>query len=380
MVTKFLPLPADSGGKQRSGAVLRLLASYANVTLFAFDDGHADMAALRQMGIDARPYQQATSLLGRLWGILRSGSVGAGRFYSQPLGIDLRDAARTADLVVIAYSQLARYGADLETRRLLDLHNIESALIRSYGAAGRGFRSWAAVLEAAALRRAERHALRHFDTVVVVSDADRRRLPGRAHRVLVCPNGVDVGPASLPSDEPTVAFVALMGWKPNADAALYLGLEIWPLVRRQMPDARLLLVGRDPGPEVVALAGPDITVTGRVEQVRPYLDRARVAVAPLRSGGGSRLKILEALAAGLPVVATTIGAEGLEDLIGSGIVVADDPDHFAALMIGLLSDPSRAAEVGATGRAAVTERYSWSATLAPLAQVLAELSRSEGDP
>jgi glycosyltransferase involved in cell wall biosynthesis len=128
----------------------------------------------------------------------------------------------------------------------------------------------------------------------------------------------------------------------------------------------LVLVGRDPAPEVRALAAPGVEVTGTVPDVRPYVAAARVAVAPLRSGGGTRLKILEALDAGRPVVATSVGVSGLDDLVGDGVVVADDPAAMAAEIGTLLADDARAAALGAAGHAAVRSRYSWDGVLAPL--------------
>jgi glycosyltransferase involved in cell wall biosynthesis len=132
-----------------------------------------------------------------------------------------------------------------------------------------------------------------------------------------------------------------------------------------MPEARLLLVGREPSAEVRALASADIEVTGTVPDVRPYLARARVALAPLRSGGGTRLKVLEALDAGRPIVSTTIGIEGLEDLVGDGALVADDAQGFADRVVELLSDPERAAKAGDVGHETVAERYAWDRVLAP---------------
>jgi glycosyltransferase involved in cell wall biosynthesis len=117
---------------------------------------------------------------------------------------------------------------------------------------------------------------------------------------------------------------------------------------------------------VQRLASSDITVTGTVPDVRPYLAQAQVAVAPLLSGGGTRLKVLEALDAARPVVATQIGAEGLEDLIGHGVVVADTPERMSAIIGDLLEDPARARELGKQGRRAVAERYAWDVTLEPL--------------
>ena len=216
----------------------------------------------------------------------------------------------------------------------------------------------------------ERAALQTFDIVAVVSERDRARLPRSGAQIVVCPNGWEPQPPLPPSRDPTVAFVALMGWRPNADAAVWLAREVWPLVLARAPVARLLLVGRDPTPAVQALAAPTVEVTGAVPDVRAYLARALVATAPLRAGGGSRLKIIEALGAARPVVATRVGAEGLEDLVGQGVVVADRPRELADALVDLLLDPAAAAALGQRGYAAVSERYSWSRTLQPLYELL----------
>jgi glycosyltransferase involved in cell wall biosynthesis len=150
------------------------------------------------------------------------------------------------------------------------------------------------------------------------------------------------------------------------DGALWLGSKVWPLVRAARPDARLALVGREPSAAVRDLAARDVDVTGTVADVQPYLARAGLALAPLRAGGGSRLKILEALAAGRPVVATKVGAEGLDDLVGHGVVVADDARSFADAMLALLDDPEAAERLGREGHDFVASRYTWDATLAPL--------------
>jgi glycosyltransferase involved in cell wall biosynthesis len=235
-------------------------------------------------------------------------------------------------------------------------------------------------LEAAALRAIEGRALRTFDTVVVVSEHERDRLPAGARTsghgpgpaggpgpvadVLVCPNGIDM-PGPLPAaTTPTVAFVATMGWAPNTDAALWLGREIWPRVR---PRSR--------GPAAAGGAGPHaggpgpglgtIEVSGTVDDVRPYLAQTAVAVAPLRSGGGTRLKLLEALGVGRPVVSTSIGVDGLEDLVGRGVVVADDTAGVAGALVELLKHPATAADMGRVGHDAVAADHSWDGALGP---------------
>ncbi len=373
MVTKFLPLPADSGGKQRSSAVLRRLAELGEVTICAFDDGNADRSAFEELGVRVRAVPRPGGIDVPM-GMARMRSISAGRFWSRAFARELRSTVEeiTPECLLISYGQLAPHGWALPARhRILDLHNVESALFDSYAASAGPWRSLPSRLESRAMARIERRALESFDTVSVVSEQDARRLASlddsRTHpEVLVCPNGWDPSPPIPMGDEPVVAFVGLMGWAPNADAAGWLAGEVWPHVRAASPRARLMIIGRDPTPEVRNLAAEDITVTGSVPEIRPHLARARVAVAPLRAGGGSRLKILEALDAGRPVVATTIGAEGLERFTGQGLQVADDAKVFAATLVELLEDRERAENLGKLGNAAVGSSFSWDATLAPL--------------
>jgi polysaccharide biosynthesis protein PslH len=368
MVTKFLPLPADSGGKQRSLAILERLARLGEVVLCAFDHDATDREGLAAMGVEVRsvPWTPTPGSVAR--GIVRTGSGSAARFWDARLAAMVSAAAaRPADLLQVEYATLAPYLRGVPARlRVLDLHNVESDLAASYARSTGPLRALPVRCEALALRRLERAALRQVDVAVVTSRRDQARLPRSSAEVLLCPNGWEPGPPLPAAADPTVIFVALFGWRPNVDAAVWLAERVWPLVRRRRPDARLLLVGRSPAQQVRRLAGPDVTVSGTVPDVRPFLARARVAVAPLRSGGGTRLKVLEALDAGRPVVATGIGVEGLEDLVGNGVVVADTPEHMSAALCDLLADPSRAQELGARGRRAVAERYAWDATLAPL--------------
>ena len=373
MITKFLPVPADSGGKQRSSALLRRLTTIGEVTVCAFDDGTADHSELRRMGVQVCSAPRP-GVVDSMIGTVRRRSISAGRFSSRDLLRQIMSAVHTPpDCLVVAYGQLAPYADLIEARhKVLDLHNVESALLASYAQSGARLASIVARIESRAMRRIERRALDAYNTISVVSDVDRGRLPETANRVVVCPNGWEPGAPLPAASEPLVAFVGLLGWTPNVDAALWLTERVWPLVRREMPEARLVLVGRDPAPAVRALAAEDVTVTGTVPDVTPYLARARVAVAPLRAGGGSRLKILEALDAGRPVVATTVGAEGLEKLVDRGILLADDPAEFAAKVVSLLRDPVRSEALGRVGSASVAEHFSWDETLAPLLDDLRE--------
>ncbi len=372
LVTKLVPSPADSGGKLRSRAVAELLAGLGPVDLVAFDEPGSDHRPLEELGISVHALPRPRR--GGPGGVAALGTLSGARFWSRELAatIERLTARHDYDVVQVEYAALAPYArfARGGAVRVLDLHNVESALMASR--ARRAPLPLRAVLaaEARALARVERRALAGFDVVVTVSDAESARLPAAAS-VLTCPNGWWPGDCLPPAVEPTVVFVGLLGWGPNRDAALWLGREIWPQVERRVPGARLLLVGRDPDAAVRALASPSVEVVPSPPDVRPWLEQAAVAVAPLRAGGGSRLKILEALDAGRPVVATPLGAEGLERLLGRGVFLADDARGLADTIAELLLSHDRGRRAGVEGHAEVAEAFAWPRTLAPLRSELA---------
>ncbi|MDA8391518.1 MAG: glycosyltransferase [Actinomycetota bacterium] len=381
VVTKFLPLPADAGGRQRSLAILRRIAERAEVTLCAYDDGRADKAGLEAMGVRVRslPWKPAPRSVAA--GLLHGRSVSAGRFWSPAMRRTVRQVAAEGplDLLQTEYIQLAPLVDGVRADvRVLDLHNVESALARSYArsrgiVAGTPYRA-----EALALERLEKRALKRFDKVLVVSDVERDRLGRSGRDALVCPNGWEpTEPLPLPA-APVAVFVAVLGWPPNSDAARWLLDSVWPKVLGVLPDARLMLVGKNPPPDLAGRSLPGVEVVGAVPDVRPYLASARVALAPLLAGGGTRLKILEALDAGRPIVATTVAAEGLSDLVGSGVVLADEAESFASETVALLRPSDRsgdlAGDLGRAGNTAVRERHGWDRSLAPLVSVVEDLS------
>jgi glycosyltransferase involved in cell wall biosynthesis len=373
MLTKFLPLPDNNGGLQRSLAIARRLADLGELVLFGYDDGKADHQGLRDLGFDVRSVPWHVTPWSVLSGALRTQSLSSARFWSPAAAETVRRAAaeKSPDLLQVEYQQMVPLAAGIPaTTSVLDLHNVESALVDSYAHARRGIAEAGLRAEAAALRRMERRTIERFDHVAVVSEQERTRLPAGVRSVLVCPNGRDPTAVLPPAADPTVAFVATMGWRPNIDAALWLGRDIWPLVVAQVPEARLLLVGRDPAPPVLALAGANVQVTGTVPDVTPYLAESRVVVAPLRAGGGTRLKIMEALDLGRPVVATSVGCEGTEDLIDRGVVVADTAAGLADAIAGLLLYPARASALGRAGHDAVAAEHTWDRALAPLLQAV----------
>jgi glycosyltransferase involved in cell wall biosynthesis len=215
--------------------------------------------------------------------------------------------------------------------------------------------------------------------ILVVSEVDRQRcLRERPRqRVLVVPNGVDCeairpGPFS-DAGPPILVFTGDMSFDPNVHAAQVLASRVFPQVHKVHPDAELHLVGRNPDPRVLALRGPGVVVTGEVPDMVPHLHAASVYVAPIATGAGTRTKLLEALAAGLPVVTTTVGIEGIEATDGHEVMIADTPEATTAAVLGILADPGGRRRLGVAARRLAEARYDWSQCLAPLAPLYAEL-------
>ena len=226
-------------------------------------------------------------------------------------------------------------------------------------------------LEWRKLRAREADACRDADLTIAVSEDDRRRLEQLAPgiRAASIPTGVDTGyfrPDGRPERAHRMVFSGSMDWHPNEDAVIYFADAILPRIRAEIPDATLTVVGRNPTArlrEVAARAGLD--VTGTVDDVRPAIGEASVYVVPLRAGGGTRLKIFEALAMGKAVVSTTLGAEGLAMESGCQFVAADGSQPFADAVMALLRDDARRRRIATAGRALVEARYSWAQVAEP---------------
>jgi glycosyltransferase involved in cell wall biosynthesis len=266
--------------------------------------------------------------------------------------------------------------------RVLDLDELESAVRRRELEAGfhvtRRSR-WLAHIELRRLQAFERRMLPRFDLVLVCSETERARVP--LNDVSVVSNGIELPnepPAAGGGDGRTVLFVGFMDYPPNADAARFLASDILPLIRREVPEARAVLVGRTSSEAVLQLHdGETIVVRGEAPDLRPYYENASVVVAPLRVGGGTRIKILEAFAWRRPVVTTRVGAEGLRISPGNDLFVEDTPDGFAARCVALLKDPSL--RVAMARRAlSVAERYQWSSIRTGFARIIEQRVRDGG--
>ncbi len=292
------------------------------------------------------------------------------------------------DVAVLEHSFMGYYTLPESLLVVLDQHNVESDILRRAGRHERSFvRRVYNLVEFVRYYPDERRICRSVDLILAASEHDRESMRhwGAIPPCVVVPNGVDCtyfGPHAVDGSEEAmdIVFTGAMHYAPNAAAMLYFVDEIWPLIRARAPGAMLRIVGGDPAPEVLRLAQlPNVSVRGNVADMRPYLANAAVVVVPLRVGGGTRLKIVEALAMARAVVTTSVGCEGLMVQDGKQLFVADEPIAFAARVVELLHDPARRAQLGENGRRLVKESYDWPVVGAGMETVLRQLVSHRGN-
>jgi polysaccharide biosynthesis protein PslH len=245
-----------------------------------------------------------------------------------------------------------------------DWHNIESELMEQYSDHANLARRVYARKTARLMKEAEKRALDEFDAHLAVShgDAERMQSVNRAANISVIENGVDARHFAIEDCDPKrrLVFVGSMDYHANIEGAITFARDVWPELHQRKPQIIFTIVGRDPAPAVRQLSSlPAIEVTGSVEDVRPYYRDAFAAVVPLNVGGGSRLKILEAMAAGVPVVSTSQGAEGLEVLNSENILLADGPPQLVEAVTKVIDDEPLRRKLIESARKLVTERYDW---------------------
>ena len=395
MVTEHVPYPPISGTPLRNYNLLRRIAREHEVWLAAFASGPDEAGGVQQMGtfcqgVETVPAQHFGAL-GRPADALRYLLMGRPlelRFYaSSHLTQKIQHLVSEVDfdVVEIVDSYMALYLETLpkETwaKTLLTYIDVVYSkcdrISRLEPKRARKLRTW---LYGRTMRRWEPYYGERFARCITVSESDRRLLlaANPRLRIDVIPNGVDTHlDQPLPDSSPTPAliFAGNMGYRPNIDAMTYFCQEILPLIRREIADVEMWVVGKNPPPEVERLGGNGVHVTGRVEDVRPYYGWSTVCVVPLRAGGGTRLKILEAMALGRPVVSTSIGCEGLEVADGEHLFIADQPEAFADRTVRLLTDAALRESITSRARGLVVSRYDWDVIAKQLMRVYAEVAR-----
>jgi glycosyltransferase involved in cell wall biosynthesis len=296
-----------------------------------------------------------------------------------------RAAAELApDVISVEHDHAAPWVRDLPGRppAVLTLQNVGWEYYESRSAAAREPLKAALALEARRFRRFDVRYARDYDALVAVSDDDAEALRFLGRPVDVVPNGVSTSelPAQpLPADSATLLFTGTMAYPPNAEGLLWFAREVWPRIRAAQPNVSLSVVGRDPPAAVRRLADdPGIEVTGTVADVRPYFQRATAVVAPVLSGGGTRLKLLEAWSARRAVVATTQAAAGLAFEPGRQALIEDRPDRFADATLRVLREPGLRDRLADEGRRLVERQYDWRSLGERFERVLATTAAKSG--
>lgn len=388
--------PVDKGGKIRTYQMLRALKREHHVTYLTLDDGSApaDAAARAEEychELVTVPHRTREKFSAGFYAELAANLLSPlpyfmKKYESAAMRREVAARARSGgfDVLVCDFLNPAVNVPDgLGVPTVLFEHNVEAMIWR------RHYEVQTNPLKKAYLygqwRKAfayERAACRRFDSVVAVSRDDAETI-GRDYGVASVgdvPTGVDTEffrPAAGADAEPHgLVFTGSMDWLPNEDAIQFFTREIMPLVRERVPGVRLTVVGRKPYASLVELAkrDPSVVVTGRVEDVRPYMERAAAYVVPIRVGGGTRLKIYEAMAMEKPVVSTTVGAEGLPLSDGEDLLLADTPRAFADAVVRVLTDAGLARSLGARAAEKVRAQFGWEKVAAVFAEHCARAS------
>lgn len=358
-----VPVPANTGGNLRALTMLRSLDRAFDLTAFCWARQGEDAQGLARM-LEGRTHAVARTkavdmLFAEAMGFVLGCPAGYTRYGWYPMGLrqllaSQQFAAVHFDHPHTALDWRAVRRLQPKAKLVLDAHNVEAQIVDRLADSAPAWQQRMLRWQAGRIRELERELARQVDLVFACSekDAGAFRAMG-AKTVRVVPNSIPPLTATMVAQRRDVVFVGSLDWRPNAEAALVLAQEIWPRCRALLPGARLVLVGRNPPQNVLALQSRDVLVTGSVPSVQPWLDGAFATAIPLRAGSGTRIKILEAWAAGVPVVASRIAAEGLPYRDGHDLMLAEEPADFARALVRLWRDKRLAEGLVQAGRQTV---------------------------
>ncbi len=387
-------VPLDTGGKIRSFNLLKELAKQHDVDFFTFypereNDRHPALdryfRRVHCISLSMPEKYGIGEYIGYAQNLLSLQPYSMTKYCRPHVARQLREllSRERYDVIVCDFFLTgAVIPWEISTPKVLFTHNVEAQIWQRHFEVTRN-PIWKAVSwrEYKTIARLEQRYLEQADAVLTVSDTDRETFAKLVPRnkITTVQTGVDVEyfrPVPGKEQPDVMVFTGSMDWMPNEDGILYFVAEVLPLIRREISSAQLVIVGRSPSTRVRELAAHDshIRVTGTVDDIRPYMDQAAVYVVPLRIGGGTRIKIFEAMAEGKPVVSTTLGAEGLPVTHEQNIIIADKPSDFAARVVTLLRDASKRHALGDAARKLVEENYSWKSVARQFAEVLARVA------
>ena len=373
--------PVDKGGKIRTYQMLKELKREHHVTYLTLDDGQANSEA-RERSVEychelvCVPHHQREKFTTGFYvdlalNVVSSLPYAIRKYRSAEMRhmIAVHAARGRTDVVVCDFlAPAVNMPSSLSCPSVLFQHNVEAMIWqRHFEVQANPPKRLYLREQWRKMRSFERAACLRFDSVVAVSEEDREMMVRdyALQEVYAIPTGVDIEffrpTNTAAAQDNSLVFTGSMDWLPNEDAIRYFTEQIMPLVRKQLPGVKLTVVGRNPYPSLVSLSKSDssIIVTGRVEDVRPYMEQAAAYVVPLRIGGGTRLKIYEAMAMEKPVISTSVGAEGLPVRDGVDLLLADTPEAFAKSVVEVLSDRALAKRLGENAASEVRQRFGW---------------------
>ncbi|MEW5795005.1 MAG: glycosyltransferase family 4 protein [Candidatus Zixiibacteriota bacterium] len=396
IIDEEFPWPLDSGKRIRTFNLVSRLASHHEIRFVAYGDessggfNHLVSCGITPIAVPARvPRKSGPMFYLRLlknvfspWPYIVSSHYS--RLFARTLEAEM--VRQRPDIVTCEWSPYARYFRELPAvKRLVVTQNIEHLIWQRYFAnESNPVKRWYIGHQMRKVERFEREVFAWADGAVAVSEAEaetiRQFAPGLP--VTVVENGVNLdyfAPQPLPDDSSRLVFVGSMDWRPNQDAVRYFINDILPAVERIGTRCEIDLIGRHPPRDLMALKNrPGVNLIGHVDDVRPFVANAAVFVVPLRIGGGTRIKILEALAMKKAVVSTSVGAEGLKVTDGENILLADTPVLFAEKIKRLLDDRALNRRLGENGRRLVEEHYGWDRLAAKLNDAITDICRARG--
>ena len=389
--------PADTGGKIRSLNIFSRLAKRAEIHAVSFADPAGDTQAISEMKAMFASYtpvfrREAKKYSPRFYAEILANQLGALPYFLAKCDrADFRRAVENLichtrfDLLFCDFLHTAVPLLEFSFKpRMIFEHNVEYLLRkRKWEVEKHPLRKWIFGAEWRKTKAIEAKVCRAFDHILAVSEDDQRTFRNQfaLSHVSTIPTGVDTDffrPAGERPKPGHLVFVGSMDWDPNEDGAIWFLREVYSQIKQAVPNLTLSIVGRGPSSRLRAIAAekPGVEITGRVDDVRPYLSQAEIVVVPLRIGGGTRIKIPEAMAMAKPVVSTPIGAEGLPFRDGREIRIAERPEEFAQAVIKLLGDASLMRSIGEAARQEVVGKYGWDMVVARVEEILEQVTCS----
>jgi glycosyltransferase involved in cell wall biosynthesis len=389
LLTQVLPYPPNSGPRIKTYNVIKYLAQHHRVTLVSFVRGDQSESVchlerhcqavhtvpMKRGALRDAWYMGLSFITGQPFMMMRDDRKGMRRL------IDRLTAEQHFDVVHADQLNMAKYAKRVPNAfRILDAHNALWLLYkRLWETMSPGLHKWLLGRDWRLLKAYEGRLVREFDAVLAVIENDKAALQeaaGESVDITVIPIAVDtdeVTPVARQPGADHILHIGTMYWPPNIDAVKWFVREVYPHIRQQRSDVQFDVVGSRPPAELLALndAGLGIHVTGYVEDPTPYQRQAAVMIVPLLAGGGMRVKILNALAEGIPIVSTTLGCEGIEVMPGRDILVGDTPEAFAAQVLRVLGDLDLGRQLAVNGRRLVQEMYDYRNACRPLEDVYA---------